>query len=168
MIAPNLESDRLLLEPLHCGYSSVKYVNWLNDPEVNKYLESGGDYTIEKLHKYLAEQEEKNILFWAILLKNSKEHIGNIKIDPINELEKSGEYGIMMGEKSEWGKGYAREASLLVINFCFNSRGMSKITLGVKQENKAAIKLYQNLGFQIVKKDFEKETLRMVLLNEER
>ena len=167
MNAPILESKRLVLNPLHRGYASAKYVNWLNDREVNRYLESGGDYTIEKLKNYLIEQEKKQILFWAVQIKDSEEHIGNLKIDPVDQIEKSGEYGILMGEKSQWGKGYAREASLLVIDFCFRTLDFAKITLGVKQDNTAAIKLYQNLGFQIVKRDSENKSLRMELLNEE-
>ena len=38
-------------------------------------------------------------------------------IDPIDEKRKSGEYGIMIGNKLEWGKGYAKEASKTIIKY---------------------------------------------------
>ncbi len=83
------------------------------------------------------------------------------------------EYGIMMGEKSEWGKGYASEASKLVINYCFNKLDIRKITLGVVEENLPAVNLYYRLGFILegtykhhVKYDGRYlNTLRMALFN---
>ncbi|MBQ4801424.1 GNAT family N-acetyltransferase [Aquimarina sp. MMG015] len=144
-----LETERLLLKPLSLDHLSNTYVKWMNDLDVYKYLETGGNYTIEELEKYLKEQEEKKILFWAIHLKESNKHIGNIKIDPINKIDNSGEYGIMMGDKSEWGKGYAKEASLRIIGYCFDEVALSKITLGVIDNNVNALKLYEKIGFVV-------------------
>jgi [ribosomal protein S5]-alanine N-acetyltransferase len=153
MKAPILETDRLILQPLGMIHLSKNYVKWMNDLEVYRYLESGGDYTFEKLQNFLEEQVRKDIFFWAIHLKASGEkHIGNIKIDPINDSEGSGEYGILLGDKAEWGKGYAKEASLKVIEYCFRNIGLSQITLGVVEENIGAVKLYLKMGFRIVER----------------
>ena len=142
-----LKSKRLVYKPLGLDYLSDKYVNWMNDKDVNIYMESGGDYTIEKLKVFLREQQKNQILFWAIIKKDTQKHIGNIKIDPINLETKSGEYGIMIGDKSEWGKGYAIEASSTIMNYCFNEIGLNKINLGVNKSNKNAIRLYDKLAF---------------------
>lgn len=132
-------------------------------------MESGGDYTYSQLKIFLKNVEESNIYFWAICLKDSNKHIGNIKIDPINSFLNSGEYGIMIGEKSEWGKGYAEEASKAVIDFCFSSDvGLSSITLGVLKENVTAIRLYRKLGFSIdekLQKEMSSDVLRFKLEN---
>lgn len=146
-----LESKRLILRPLTLNHLSLEYVDWMNDIDVNRYLESGGDYTIAKLESFLKEQEKKNILFWAIHLKKTNKHIGNIKIDPIDKGENSGEYGIMMGDKFEWGKGYAKEASLAVIKFCFEKLNLIQITLGVVEDNINALMLYKKIGFKLEK-----------------
>ncbi len=145
----DLETKRLLLRPLTLKHLSNRYVDWLNDVEVYKYLETGGNYTIEELKIYLKEQEEKNILFWAIHLKESNKHIGNIKIDPIDKVNNSGEYGIMIGDRSEWRKGYSKEASMRIIEYCFEEIKLSKITLGVIESNSNAIRLYEKIGFRI-------------------
>jgi [ribosomal protein S5]-alanine N-acetyltransferase len=145
--APLLLSNRLELRPLNLSFCTQQYVDWMNDPEVYKYLETRGHYTIGKLREYLSDVEEKNILFWAIVLRGSDKHIGNIKIDPILSVHGLGEYGIMMGEKSEWGKGYAFEASKIVIDFCFETLGIRKLNLGVVEENNTAVNLYKKLGF---------------------
>ena len=60
-----------------------------------------------------------------------------------------------MGDRLNWGKGYAREATLRIVKYCFEELGLSKITLGVIQDNSNAVKLYEKMGFIIdeVKKD---------------
>lgn len=147
MIA-TLNSDRLVLNPLDLTHFTSEYLAWMNNPEVYRYLETGGDYKIEDLRKYL-ESVEANpfILFWAIHLKENGKHIGNIKIDPVNKRHGLGEYGIMMGDSDEWGKGYAKEASEIVIDHCFRELRIRKITLGVVEDNSAALNLYRKLGF---------------------
>lgn len=151
MKAKVLESERLILKPLSLKHLTTTYVDWMNDIDIYKYLETGGNYTLKDLEDYLNQQEKNDILFWAIHIKESNKHIGNIKIDPIDYTNNSGEYGIMMGDKTEWGKGYAKEASLKVINFCFNELNLSQVTLGVIQNNINAIKLYEKIGFVVEK-----------------
>lgn len=173
MKAPILHSTNITLEPLCHRFCTQKYVDWMNDPDIFEYLETGGDYTLEKLHAFLNDVEKADIFFWAISLKHNHEHIGNIKIDPVDAAGKSGEYGIMMGEKNEWGKGYAKEASELVIDYCFNTLQLNAITLGVIKENKPAIGLYDKLGFEIEveqayygkHKGKYNQSLRMILRN---
>ena len=120
----------------------------MNDEETIRYLESGGDYTKEKLDEYLLFVEQSCMLFWAIIVKKKMKHIGNIKIDPINRRNRVGEYGILLGDKLEWGKGYAKEASDLVIKYCFSEEiNLRKITLGVVEDNQSAVTLYKKMGF---------------------
>lgn len=173
MKPPELISERLTLRPLSSDFCSSRYVDWMNDPEVTKFMESGGGYTIKKLEKFLKEVENNQILFWAILIKGTNKHIGNIKIDPVNMRHLTAEYGIMMGDREEWGKGYATEASQAVIEFCFDEIQLRKITLGVVKNHTAAVKMYQKIGFevegdlkkQVVYEDQYFDVLRMARFN---
>ncbi len=149
MKAQILETERLILKPLAFEHLSHDYVEWLNDYDVYKYLETGGNYTLDMLEDYLRDVEKKDIYFWAIHMKENNLHIGNIKIDPVNLKHGFAEYGIMMGRKAEWGKGYAKEATLKIIDYCFKNIGLRKITLGVIANNKTAFYLYQKIGFEI-------------------
>lgn len=145
----DLESERLIYKRVSAEHVTDAYVNWINDPEVNMYLETRGGYTLALLKAYIEEQYNKEIYFWAIHLKDSKKHIGNIKIDPINVETNSGEYGILMGDRENWGKGYAKQASNTIINYCFEQLKLSKITLGVIEDNVNAVLLYKKMGFAI-------------------
>ena len=166
---PVLETDRLTMKPLNKYYLSQDYVDWMNDEEVNRYLESGGDYTLEKLNDYLEEVERNPKYFWAIILKETNKHIGNIKIDPIDLNHLFGEYGIMIGERTVWGKGIAEEVSKTILDFCFTSLDLKKINLGVKKNNLMAIRLYEKLGFTLENQSKPNRSIieyyRMFLLN---
>ncbi len=143
-----LETPRLSIVPISINHISSNYINWLNDEVVYKYLETRGGYSIEMLNQYIKDMIDKNVYMWGIHLKNSNKHIGNIKIDPINQKHGFGEYGILIGDKEAWGKGYAKEASMAIIDYFFNKHlFLRKITLGVIAENKNAVELYQKIGF---------------------
>ena len=146
---PTLDTESLKLEPISIKFCSDEYVNWLNDPEIYQYLDNGGNYTHDTLLEYLNNYTVQPVFFWAIVVKKTKKHIGNIKIDPINQRNEFGEYGILMGDRNNWGKGFAKEASKVVIDYCFNVIGLRRITLGVIKDNVAAVKLYESLGFEV-------------------
>ena len=66
-----IESERLSLEPISLKFLTKNYLEWLNDQEVYKYLESGGDYTLANLKEYIIGHQMNQTLFWAILIKSS-------------------------------------------------------------------------------------------------
>ena len=55
MKAPKLESERLIYKPVSMEHHSQDYVDWMNDPDVIRYMESGGNYTDEKLRSFLKD-----------------------------------------------------------------------------------------------------------------
>jgi [ribosomal protein S5]-alanine N-acetyltransferase len=147
---PMLEGERISLYPLNLSFCSERYLSWLNDSDVYAHLNVGGNYTIQELYNFVNKNTVVGVLFWAIVVKADNNHIGNIKIDKINLTELHGEYGIMIGEKSAWGRGYGAEASKIVIDYCFNNIGLEALNLGVHTENLSAVNLYKKLGFSIV------------------
>jgi ribosomal-protein-alanine N-acetyltransferase len=174
-VAPILESERLKLIPLcSANHLSEEYLTWMNDEDVIQHLESGGNYTYVKLKQFLEKLDSNPILFWAIHIKETNKHIGNIKIDPIDEKHRYGEYGILMGDKEEWGKGFAKEASIQVIKYCFSAAiNLRKINLGVRSKNTSAFYLYKSIGFEIegclkkhvITKDGLDDVFRMAIFN---
>ena len=79
----DLETEHLTLKRLSLNHLSTDYLSWLNNAQVNVYLETKGNYTLDMLKSYIEEQYKNEVYFWAIYLKKSNKHIGN------NELPRS-------------------------------------------------------------------------------
>jgi ribosomal-protein-alanine N-acetyltransferase len=146
-----LETERLILSSITVSDCSENYLSWLNDINVNIYLESGFyEHNMSTLIDFVKMyQFNEKAVFLVIRLKENNKHIGNIKIDKISLIHRNCEYGIMMGDTSEWGKGYAKEASIAIINYAFYELDLNKVNLGVIDSNLVAIKLYNIIGFNI-------------------
>ena len=172
-----LETERLILSSVTLADCSENYLSWLNDTDVNMYLESGFyQHNMQGLVDFVnGYQSNKKAVFLVIRLKENNKHIGNIKIDKVNYIHRNCEYGIMMGDKTEWGKGYAKEASIAIINYAFEELGLNKVNLGVIDSNDVAVKLYEKIGFVVegvLKQNFYERTsstlkneIRMAVFN---
>jgi len=144
-----IEGERIYLRILEEDDASEEYASWINDSEVNRYLETKKT-TAEDLKKYIAEKRKsEECLFFGIFLKESKKHIGNIKLEPIDTKEKIATMGMMIGDKSHWGKGIATEALNILVDWAFNNLDIYEIDLGVLKDNAAAIKVYEKSGFKL-------------------
>ncbi len=145
-----LTTERLLLTSVSPDDCTDTYLSWLNDYETVQYTDSVfSTHTMEDLQNFVKVTSERlNSVFLAIRIKDTNKHIGNIKVDQIHPVNKYGEYGILIGDKSETGKGYAKEASLEIIRYCFDELLLHRINLGVLEDNIAAVQLYKKIGFK--------------------
>lgn len=125
------------------AYTSV---NWRNDKEVFRY--TGNTYsdiiTLESELSWI-KRVINNPDEIRMAIECEGEYVGNIYITDIEDRE--GEYHIFIGNKDFWGKGVAFDASRLLLDYSFRTLGLRRIKLKVKIQNKAAIRLYQKLGF---------------------
>lgn len=143
------EGKRIYLRELKEEDATQEYCDWLNDPIVNKYLETRNT-SIKELEEYIKEKREnKNCLFWGIFLKNTNKHIGNIKLEPINWGKKEATMGILIGNKNFWGKGICTEVIKLLIKNAFDKLNIEKISVGVINDNIATIICNLKSGFKI-------------------
>ena len=152
----NIDETRLIgrkiyLRPLAKKDINTKYLSWLNNPEVIKYMEVRFHPPKLKDLKNFYEKikDSKNNKMFAIITKVKREHIGNIKLGNINMDHKYADLGIMIGEKKYWGRGYGQEACRLLLECAFKELNLNKVTLGVYGIHSAAIRAYQKVGFKI-------------------
>lgn len=143
--------EKLYLREVRISDVNENYYRWMNDPEVTQYLESRFyPNSIEKLIEYVKEKiGDHNNIFLAIVLKENDQHIGNIKLGPINWIHRRGDIGIIIGDKSCWGNGCASEAIGLLAHYAFKTFNLHKLTAGCYSCNLGALKAFQKRGFEI-------------------
>lgn len=144
-----IKGARITLRPLTVADAKPHYVDWLNDKEINQYLENRFSFhTVKTLKDYLKKRiTEPNVIFLAIIRKDTSAHIGNIKLGPIDEHHKLGEIGIIIGDKNSWGQGFATEAIVLLSRHSFKTLKLHKLTAGAYAENIGSIKAFLKAGF---------------------
>ena len=131
------------------AYTSVK---WRNDPEVFKFTgniynhEITIDNELEWIRKVTANPTDYRC---AILV--DEVYVGNIYLTDIKEG--TAHFHIFIGDKSYWGKGVAKRASLLILEHAFNVLNIKEVLLRVRNVNTSAYNLYLRLGFKDVKVD---------------
>jgi RimJ/RimL family protein N-acetyltransferase len=126
-----------------------KYTRWLNDQEVTAFLDLNGkviDLAGERA--MLAELAKEHN--YAVLDLTTDELIGICGYNGIDQLNRSGEVGIFIGNKDYWSKGYGAEALSLLIDFGFRSLDLHNILLRVYSFNTRAKAMYEKLGFKLI------------------
>ena len=95
----------------------------------------------------VADQSKK--LFMICKVENN-EPVGTIGLDHIDFANQSTEFGNMLIGKQEFvGKGYATEATELMLSYCFLRLNMNRVYLKVYADNARAISLYERCGFKV-------------------
>jgi RimJ/RimL family protein N-acetyltransferase len=117
-----------------------------------------GPVSIESEKKWveniILEKNSDCIYFIIESLKNN-EFIGYLSLKKINHVHRTAEFGIYVLEIFR-GRGYAKEAINLVLEYCKSILNLRKIKLSVLENNIGAVKLYESLGFMnegILKRD---------------
>jgi len=144
-----LESDQLLLRTVTLSDCSPRYLQWLNDPMVNRYLETRfQEQSLASIREFVqAMYQNPHQFLLAIVEKGSSRHIGNIKLGPVNPFHRHADVSYFIGERDCWGKGYATAAIRRVCAFGFSDVGLHRIQAGVYERNLGSIRALEKAGF---------------------
>ena len=102
-----LEQKYIVLEPFTAERISEDYLNWFSDPEVCQFNSHGSKtYTREEAEAYVRQTtEDDGIEVFAIIWKDTGDHIGNISLGSISLKNLSADINILIGNKDYWNRG---------------------------------------------------------------
>jgi RimJ/RimL family protein N-acetyltransferase len=133
IIAFNKETD--------FGYTS----KWLDD-EVGRWFLLSRSYTRDTSFKELID-DERNII--GLITLHDSTPIGLMGYLDYDKIHNKAEMRKLIGEEVHRGKGYAKEATTLWIQYGINSLGLKKIFLNTIENNIRNVTLNKELGFQV-------------------
>ena len=84
---------------------------------------------------------------FGIELITSQKLIGLTFLKNINNIHRSAEFAIYIGDRVNRAKGYSKEATSKTLEFVFYNLGLNRVFLKVLKRNTIAIKLYEKVGF---------------------
>ncbi|WP_324719210.1 GNAT family N-acetyltransferase [Salinimicrobium sp. HB62] len=124
---------------------------WRNDPEVTDLLAGNVFHTSPDREKKWIEEvimNDKVNIRLGVALKENDKLIGMVNLINIQWIDRNAEFSILLGDKSEWGKGYGKQATAQMLNFGFRERNLERIYLTVDVDHNRAISIYEDLGFK--------------------
>lgn len=129
------------------------HVKWANDPEVTLTLAGrAGPSTVEDQQAWYerdSRHDEGKVVFLIYELATLRA-IGATDLSAVDHFNQTAWFAIFIGEKDCWGRGYATEATRLMLRYAFGPLGLHNVTLSVHADNERAIRVYSRAGFRAV------------------
>jgi len=127
-----------------------RIARWENDLEVALPL---GDEayllaSAEKGRENILEALKQGWHVFGIVDLTTDLLIGRSILFKVDQVDRRAMFGILIGEKEFWGKGYGQEATRLTLDYAFNLLNLNSVSLGVFAFNKRAIQAYRRVGFK--------------------
>ena len=144
-----LKADSIELRPLMESDYNDEYLSWLDNEEINRYLETRWEkQNEEKIRSFIKSMEnsEDSILFGIFF---DQRHIGNIKIGPVNWHHLHADVSYFIGSKEAWGKGLATEAVGRVTQYAFEDLRLNKCNAGVYSGNPGSSRVLEKVGYTL-------------------
>jgi RimJ/RimL family protein N-acetyltransferase len=156
------ETERLILRELE--YTDEKDLFEMDsDPEVHLFIENNPVKSIDEITKVIEilkkQYKENGIARWAVIDKLTNECIGwsGLKYfnQPLNKHNNFYELGYRF-KKKHWGKGFATESSIAILDYGFANLNVDKIFAITDPKNANSKKVLTKLGFDF-KETFDYE-----------
>ncbi len=146
---PVIEGERIILRLLERDDLPLT-LSWRNKDEIRKWFLNTAIIPADGHYSWFERyQELDNDFVFLILAKDlNNAPVGQISLYDINWGTKTAEFGrLLIGEPHAKGRGIAKEATRILLDYCFGVLNLTEITLEVKENNEAAIAIYQSTGF---------------------
>lgn len=143
------KGEKVTLRQIEFSDCNENYVKWLNDPEVNQYLETKWtEQALDTIIEFVdSQRNNSHSVLFAIIENQTGMHVGNIKIGPVHPQYQHADISYFIGEKSFWGKGIASEAIQLVCEYGFQELDLHKISAGTYANAMGSQKVLVKNGF---------------------
>jgi len=145
---PKVVGEKCYLSPMSSEDAAI-YTRWFNDLEVQKNLLIPLPIiTVESEREWLAAVAKRNDVLFAVIDKGSDTLIGNVGFHNLDQTNRCAEFGIVIGEKEFWNRGYGSEATRLTLDYGFNVLNLHNVMLRVFAYNDRGLACYRKCGFR--------------------
>jgi RimJ/RimL family protein N-acetyltransferase len=147
------------LRPIRMTDAEQCYV-WVSDPEVARYL--------GLLQPPLSVEHERS---WISSLLTDKAHqrhfvilnaqgrpIGTCGLRGIDNTAGFAHFGILIGNRTDWGQGYGTAATHALLAYGFRELELQEVRLSCHASNRRALRCYEKVGFTLSTHHLERWT----------
>jgi ribosomal-protein-alanine N-acetyltransferase len=135
----------IIITDIHDGY-----VNGINDPEVNRYLDrvKQSKQTYQSISEFvIANDKSPSAVLWGIWLDDFEEFCGTVRLHEIEFQHLTAHIGICLFDKTIWGRGFGKRAILAATKWAFDVLKLRWIEAGAYKDNLASQKTFLSAGY---------------------
>jgi RimJ/RimL family protein N-acetyltransferase len=126
------------------------WTKWDNDLEVT--IPMGEEayllYSLEREKEMMSNMLKKESYVFDIVDIKEERLIGRCMLFNVDQVNRTAMFGIVIGEKEYWNRGYGKEATSLLLDYGFNLLNLHNIMLGVYSFNNRGLRCYRKVGFK--------------------
>ena len=122
---------------------------WRNDDEISSMVGGQKDFvSMEKEKKWVESiVGDNSAIRLMVCLKESNKTIGMVTLADVNYINRSAHSHILIGDKTEWGKGYGTVALRQLLTYAFEEMGLHRVEAMVLESNVGSVKMHKKCGY---------------------
>jgi RimJ/RimL family protein N-acetyltransferase len=127
-----------------------RFVRWFADAETSRFLMVRAPFSQameEQWFEDMVGRQGKSDYHFVICRLADGEPIGTVGLHDLDFVNGHAEFGISIGEKGEWDKGFGTDALHAICDFGFGELRLQRIELEVYAGNARARRSYEKAGF---------------------
>lgn len=127
---------------------AAAWARWLNDPEVAVPL--AGE-VLEPVPVLRCAQEIDDVVRTGVpvfTVEVAGRAVGRCLLNDVDPVNGTASVGLLVGERSLWGRGIGGEALDLLLQVAFDVHRLDSVMLGVYAFNERALRCYRRAGFR--------------------
>ena len=147
-----LRSEKIFLRSVDTS-DATRLMLWENNPEHWKVTDTEVPFSMTGIMKLIEQQQHfrsTGQLRLMICLNRDGEAIGAIDLYDADFKNGNAAVGILIGEKRDRGKGYAREGLILLQEYAKDVLDLHNLYCSIQSDNMESIHLFESVGFQKV------------------
>jgi RimJ/RimL family protein N-acetyltransferase len=145
---PYLIGSSIYLRPLEVS-DAATVQPWYNDPETRRTLLRYRPMTQTAEEEFLRSgQNNETVLLLGVVTRSEDRLIGGTGLHQIDTRHRHASFGIVIGDKSMWGRGYGTEVTRLMVEHAFGTLNFNRLWLHVVEFNVRGIRAYTKVGFR--------------------
>lgn len=127
------------------------FVKWMNDPECRRYLMSHLPMLEADEREFLekASKGKPNNINLVVVLKENDTPIGTMGLHLGNPKDRVATTGTLIGEKEFWGRGFAPEAKMVLLDYAFHTHNLRKVYSYVFGPNERSKRNNEKCGYEL-------------------
>lgn len=129
------------------------YVDGLNDPQVNRYLDAvkASLQTMQSVRDFIVDnQSSPSSVLWGIWLDGQERHVGTVRLHGIEHRHGTAHIGVCLFDKRCWGRGLGSAAIAAVTRWAIDTLDLRWIEAGAYEANLASQRAFLSASYQWV------------------